>query len=151
MFYHHDKMFDVGAGFQDADHYAGYKAAPSCAATKVAVTTIGHDVWIGHGAYIAAGVTIETGAIIAAHAVVTKDVPAYSVVAGNPAVIKRFRLPPDVISPMLKSKWWEFAPWNLAKCDASDPRKFVHQVMQMRDAEAYAPQVRVIQPSGKLA
>lgn len=52
--------------------------------------TIEDDVWIGFGAAIMKGVTIGKGAIVAAHAVVTKDVPPYSVVAGNPAqVIKK--------------------------------------------------------------
>ena len=53
---------------------------------------IGHDVWIGHGAVILPGRSIGTGAVIAAGAIVTKDVPAYTIVAGNPArpVQRRF-------------------------------------------------------------
>jgi len=47
--------------------------------------TIGHDVWIGHGAIVLAGRSIGTGAVVAGGAVVTKDVPAYTIVAGNPA------------------------------------------------------------------
>ena len=51
---------------------------------------IGNDVWIGHGAYIMPGVTIGDGAIIGAKAVVTKDVPKYTIVAGVPAkVVKK--------------------------------------------------------------
>lgn len=46
-------------------------------------TIIGHDVWIGHSATIMPGVTIGSGAIIAARAVVTRDVPPYSIVGGN--------------------------------------------------------------------
>ena len=49
--------------------------------------TIGNNVWIGDKATILPGVTIGDGAVVAANAVVTKDVPAYSVVAGNPARI----------------------------------------------------------------
>lgn len=48
---------------------------------------IGKNVWIGDGARILGGVTIGDGAVIGANSVVTKDVPAYTVVAGNPAVI----------------------------------------------------------------
>src|SRR6266849_3588973 len=51
---------------------------------------IGHDVWIGHGAIVLPGRSVGTGAVVAAGAVVTKDVPAYTIVAGNPArIIKR--------------------------------------------------------------
>ena len=46
---------------------------------------IGHDVWIGHGAIILPGRSIGIGAVIAAGAIVTKDVPAYTIVGGNPA------------------------------------------------------------------
>ena len=46
---------------------------------------IGHDVWIGHGAVILPGRSIGTGAVIAAGAIVTKDVPAYTIMGGNPA------------------------------------------------------------------
>lgn len=46
---------------------------------------IGHDVWIGEGAVILSGVRIGNGAVVAASAVVTRDVPPYGIVAGNPA------------------------------------------------------------------
>lgn len=52
-----------------------------------APVTIGDDVWIGEYAYIGKGVTVGQGAVVAAHAVVTRDVPPYTIVAGNPARI----------------------------------------------------------------
>lgn len=58
-------------------------------------TIVGNDVWIGHGAIIIAGVNIGDGAIIAAGSVVTKDVPAMSIVAGNPAKIVKSRFKND--------------------------------------------------------
>ena len=53
---------------------------------------IGNGVWIGHGAFILPGVKIGEGAVVAARAVVTKDVPAFSIVAGNPAKEVKSRL-----------------------------------------------------------
>lgn len=54
-------------------------------------TTIADDVWIGHGAIVINGITINRGALVAAGAVVTSDVPAYSIVVGNPARVLRHR------------------------------------------------------------
>ena len=52
---------------------------------------ISNDVWIGGRVIILPGISVGEGAIVAAGAVVTKDVPSYSIVAGNPAVIKKYR------------------------------------------------------------
>jgi virginiamycin A acetyltransferase len=68
---------------------------------------IGNDVWIGHGAIILSGVTIGDGAIIAAGAVVTKDVPAYGVVGGNPAKLIKMRFNQETINHLLELRWWE--------------------------------------------
>jgi len=69
---------------------------------------IQNDVWIGHGATIMAGVTLHNGCIIAAEAVVTKDVPPYAIVGGNPAKILRYRFSPDVISALQQIAWWDW-------------------------------------------
>jgi virginiamycin A acetyltransferase len=70
--------------------------------------TICNDVWIGHNAIVLPSVrTIGNGAVIGAGAVVTKDVPDYAVVAGNPAKIIKYRFPEKKIESLLKSKWWE--------------------------------------------
>ena len=68
---------------------------------------IGNDVWIGYGASILSGVSVRTGAVIAAHAVVTRDVPSYSIVAGNPARVLKFRFAEDIIARLLESMWWD--------------------------------------------
>lgn len=140
-FYLRDTVFDVGSGFAGADAFHAHRAAPSVPATQVRITQIGNDVWIGHGAYVRAGVTIGDGAIVAAHAVVARDVPPFAVVAGNPAVIRKFRLPPTLISPMLRSRWWRFAPWQLAHLDPARPHDFVTGVMRMTDEPAFDPSV----------
>lgn len=59
--------------------------------TEQRACIVGDDVWIGRRAIILPGVTIGKGAIIGAGSVVTKDVPPYSMVAGNPAVVKKYR------------------------------------------------------------
>ncbi|HKA70174.1 MAG TPA: DapH/DapD/GlmU-related protein [Xanthobacteraceae bacterium] len=70
--------------------------------------TIGHDVWIGHGAIVLSGRRIGDGAVIAAGAVVTKDVPAYAIVAGNPARIMRARFPDALAARMQALAWWDW-------------------------------------------
>lgn len=69
---------------------------------------IGNDVWIGYEAVIMAGVTIGDGAIIGTRAVVTRDVPAYTIVGGVPAKVIRKRFPDDAISKLLEIKWWDW-------------------------------------------
>lgn len=68
---------------------------------------IGSDVWIGSGVIVLGGVTIHHGAVVGAGAVVTKDVPPYSIVAGNPARIMKRRFSQPIIKQLLKSQWWE--------------------------------------------
>ncbi|MCP3928837.1 MAG: CatB-related O-acetyltransferase [Bacteroidetes bacterium] len=70
---------------------------------------IGNDVWIGDNAVIMSGVTIGDGAAIGNNALVTKDVPAYTIVAGNPACILKKRFDEETIHRLLIIKWWE---WN---------------------------------------
>jgi phosphonate metabolism protein (transferase hexapeptide repeat family) len=69
---------------------------------------IGHDVWIGHGAIVLPGRNIGTGAVIAAGAIVTKDVPAYTIVAGNPARAIKRRFPETVAERLVEMKWWDW-------------------------------------------
>ena len=69
---------------------------------------IGNDVWIGSDAAILPGVTIGDGAIIGARSVVTKDVPAYTIVAGNPAKQIKQRFSPEIIENLLNIKWWDW-------------------------------------------
>lgn len=73
---------------------------------------IGNDVWIGAQSTIMSGIKISDGAIIAAGSTVTKDVPPYAVVAGNPGKIVKYRFDENQIKKLLKIKWWE---WNQDK------------------------------------
>ena len=73
---------------------------------------IENDVWIGQGARILSGVRVGNGAVVGAYAVVTKDVPDYAVVAGNPAQLIRHRFEPEVIRALLEIAWWD---WPVGK------------------------------------
>ncbi len=75
-------------------------------------TIIGNDVWIGHEAMIMPAVSIGDGAIIASRSVVTKNVPPYSIVAGNPAKVIRHRFDDKTIAMLLAMKWWD---WPIEK------------------------------------
>jgi acetyltransferase-like isoleucine patch superfamily enzyme len=73
------------------------------------ITTLGSDVWVGANAVILKGINVGDGAIIGASAVVTKDVPPYAIVVGNPAKIIKYRYNRDDIIWLLKIKWWDFS------------------------------------------
>lgn len=76
---------------------------------------IGNDVWIGHGAVVMPGISIGNGAIVGANAVVTRDVPAYAIVAGVPAKPLRRRFPPEIAARIESLAWWDWPPEKLAK------------------------------------
>lgn len=69
---------------------------------------IGNDVWIGAEVIILSGVTIGDGAIVAARAVVTRDVPAYAIVAGVPARVVGKRFDNTTIDRLLAVRWWDW-------------------------------------------
>ena len=75
---------------------------------------IGNDVWIGYEAVILSGVTIGDGAIIAARAVVSKDVPPYTIVGGVPARPIRRRFPDQVVARLLQLRWWDWPKERIA-------------------------------------
>lgn len=92
----HPFFFNPEVGYSDSDlvHH-----------TRI---TIGNDVWIGHNAIIVSSCShIGDGAIIGAGAVVTKNIPPYAIVVGNPGKIVRYRFSKNIIDELLASKWWE--------------------------------------------
>lgn len=86
---------------------------------------VGNDVWIGQDVLIRDGVTIGHGAVVAAGSVVTKSVPDYAIVGGNPAKIIKFKVDPDLIPTFLKIRWWQYKLGSLVELPVEDPQEFV--------------------------
>lgn len=84
------------------------------AQTKGAIA-VGDDVWLGHNAMVMSGVTISQGAVVAAGSVVTKNVPPYAIVAGNPARVIKFRFPESTIQELLRVNYANISPTDLAQ------------------------------------
>ena len=76
---------------------------------------IGNDVWIGREAVIMPGVKIGDGAIIGTRTQVTRDVPPYAVVVGNPGRVTKMRFPPETVDALLSIRWWDWAPDKICR------------------------------------
>ncbi len=76
---------------------------------------IGNDVWIGYEAVILSGVTVGDGAVIGTRAVVTKDVPPYTIVGGVPARPIRRRFDPQTIARLEELRWWDWEEERIAR------------------------------------
>lgn len=76
---------------------------------------IGNDVWIGYEAVILSGVTVGDGAVIGTRAVVTKDVPPYTIVGGVPARPIRRRFDPQTIALLEELRWWDWEEERIAR------------------------------------
>jgi acetyltransferase-like isoleucine patch superfamily enzyme len=91
---------------------------------------IGHDVWIGRSAIVLPGVEIGDGAVVGAGAVVTKSVPPYAIVAGNPARLIRYRFDESVVKRLLASRWWSYSDADLHRLGPyfNDVSKFLEVI-----------------------
>lgn len=91
---------------------------------------IGNDVWIGRSAIILSGISIGNGAVVGAGAVVTKSVPPYAIVAGNPAQIVRYRFPEQIVQELEGIQWWNFPDERLSELGAyfNDIERFLSAI-----------------------
>jgi acetyltransferase-like isoleucine patch superfamily enzyme len=130
-FQYHPKSFDWVDEYND---FARLERTPD----MFPRVTVGNDVWTGHNVNVMAGVNVGDGAIIAAGSVVTKDVPPYAIVAGVPAVAKRFRFPEKTIARLLRLKWWDLELSQLSGLPFRDVDRCLDLIEAIR-ASALAP------------
>lgn len=104
--------------------------------------TIGNDVWIGSDVQLGRRIHIGHGAVVAARSVVTRDVPPYAIVGGNPAKVIKYRFSEQVIERLLALAWWDFHLADLGDVDWRDVDKAIATVQDLRergDVRPYQP------------
>ena len=106
-----------------------------------------NDCWIGNGVIMLGGIKIGNGAVVAAGAVVTKDVPPYAIVAGNPAKVIGYRFEPEQIAALNKIRWWN---WTAEKVRAASELlldeidSFIERYLPQAEQEiARIPQIEI--------
>jgi acetyltransferase-like isoleucine patch superfamily enzyme len=101
---------------------------------------IGHDVWLGANVVVLKGVPIGHGSLVAANAVVTQDVPPYTIVGGTPARTLRPRFEADLAAELLDLAWWRFTPNQLRGVSFHEPAAAAKQLRErVGDLEPYEP------------
>lgn len=105
---------------------------------------IGSDVWIGADVVLKSDIKIGNGAIIASNSIVTKDVPPYMIVGGNPAKTIKARFNENIIEKLDELKWWRFHKKNLTGLLFNHPIKFIDQLEERilsKKLEEYTPKI----------
>ena len=127
----------------DAPEMARYGGRPT-RSNRSDAPIIEHDVWIGQDVLLARGIILGIGCVVGAGAVVTRSVPPFAIVAGNPARIIRHRFDDDVRSALLASRWWQYKVSRFATMRYDDPSLFLDQLAQHEREEGLIP----YQPEG---
>jgi virginiamycin A acetyltransferase len=129
----HDEV--LGKEIDSSNNYlvSDFNRSSDKSPIELKITKVENDVYIGHGAFIMPGVTLGTGCVVGANSVVTKDVPPYAIVVGSPAKVTRYRFSEEIISLLIDSKWWEYAPWQLKGISCDDIGKFIEIISIMKN------------------
>ncbi|ONG44937.1 hypothetical protein BKE38_27115 [Pseudoroseomonas deserti] len=117
-------------------------AAPFDAAGSM--VSIGNDVWLGQNVLLKPGISIGDGAVVAAGAIVTKDVPAFAIVAGVPARVVKYRFDEATRERAQRVAWWRYHVADFAGLDTASPVAFLEGLearIASSSIQAYAPEV----------
>lgn len=102
--------------------------------------SLGNDVWIGQDVSINRGVSIGDGAVVAAFSVVTRDVPPYAIVGGNPAKFIKYRFSEPVIEALLTARWWDYEAKHILNMGIENIEGFLEEFNDTRPLlEPYLP------------
>ena len=116
-FIHSDQLF----GYLDNYRDIPFKKRGGVSSGPLPALEIGHDVWIGNRVSVLGKVRcIGNGAVVGAGSIVTKDIPPYAIVAGNPAKVIRYRFDEDAIRSLEESQWWNLPLGDLRRLDFSN-------------------------------
>lgn len=111
---------------------------------------LGHDIWIGTNVTIMEGVKIGTGAVVATNSLVTKDVPPYAIVGGNPAKIIKYRFPEEVIQGLLASEWWDYPIEVLKTLPLNQPPQFLKELATIPKQQATYQKIQITRQGCKV-
>lgn len=141
LVFRYDTKTEWAHGFMSVmnDQYEESMKRKYIEASRRPLPVIGNDVWIGYGATVLNGVHIGDGAVVAARAVVTKDVEPYSIVAGNPARLIRFRFKENEMEILKRIRWWEYGPDIMHGIDLSDAEKGLDRLADRVASGKYKP------------
>lgn len=134
----YDQDFDIG---RQAMIDQGNEAPIDGQNPQKPAPIFGNDVWLGNNCSVNPGLVIGDGASIAAEAVVTKDVPPYAIVGGNPARLIRFRFETDIIDALLELKWWDYRLSDIRRIGPANPVSFIDRFRrEVGSLERFDPQ-----------
>lgn len=102
--------------------------AATYSTTGSAYPRIGHDVWIGSNVTMSMGLEIGTGAVLASNSTVTKNVPPYAIVGGNPAKVIKYRFDESTIGRLLDSQWWNYHPRQVFQSVSTEFRNLMDDI-----------------------
>jgi len=135
----YDTLFTI-IGANITDHATDGKYDGFISNPQDETLEIGHDVWIGGNVTVLPSIKIKHGAVLATQSVVTKDVPPYAIVGGNPAKIIRYRFDQDTIDALLELEWWNYNFVDFEKIDKENIGNFIKEFRHAQpDLEPFCP------------